>query len=37
MIMDMEVDMPDVGKFIMERLYLDDGTMEWMEWGPRVN
>ena len=37
LILDMEVQMPDVGAFLIERLDLNDGTEDWMEWGPRVN
>jgi hypothetical protein len=33
----MDVDMPDVGAFILDRLHLDDGTEDWLKWGPRVN
>lgn len=30
-------DLPDVNKFFEGREHLDDGTFDWLEWGPRVN
>lgn len=33
----MDVTMPDVESFIFDREYLDDGTLDWLEWGPRLN
>lgn len=32
-----EVALPDFGKFLADRVWLDDGTLDWVEWGPRVN
>lgn len=32
-----EIVLPDIEEFLIERQYLNDGTMEWLEWGPTVN
>lgn len=32
-----EVQLPDVEKFLCELEYADDGGLEWSEWGPRLN
>lgn len=29
--------LPDIGKFFEDREHLDDGTMDWLHWGPRMN
>lgn len=31
------VRLPDTEAFFEERRYLDDGTDDWHEWGPRMN
>lgn len=31
------VSLPDVHEFFESRRYLDDGSEEWRNWGPRVN
>lgn len=31
------VNMPQIEEFFEKREYLDDGTFDWYEWGPRVN
>lgn len=33
----MSVMLPDIGVFLESREYLDDGTFDWAEWGPRLN
>lgn len=33
----LEVDIPDIEGFLAKRETLDDGTFDWLEWGPRVN
>lgn len=32
-----DVTMPDVEEFLAGLEALDDGTFDWLEWGPRVN
>lgn len=32
-----EMDMPDIETFIARRIDLNDGTEDWLEWGPRLN
>lgn len=31
------VHLPDIEEFLEKREHLDDGTFDWLEWGPRVN
>lgn len=31
------VETPDVRAWLASREHLDDGTLEWAAWGPRVN
>lgn len=33
----MDITMPDIEGFLHSREFLDDGTFDWLEWGPRVN
>lgn len=33
----MSVNMEVLDQFLLERLAADDGTGDWLEWGPRVN
>lgn len=34
---DMHVQVPDVEQWLNSREYLDDGTLDWAAWGPRMN
>lgn len=31
------IELPDILAFIEQREILDDGTLDWYAWGPRVN
>lgn len=33
----MDIQMPDIEMFLIQREHLDDGTYDWLDWGPRVN
>lgn len=33
----MDITMPDMQTFLANRESLDDGTFDWLEWGPRMN
>lgn len=34
---DLFIEVPDVEQFLASREHLDDGTLDWAEWGPRMN
>lgn len=34
---EMEVELPDTEKWVNDRVDLDDGTIDWVRWGPRLN
>lgn len=33
----MQIIVPDLNMFVQSRQLLDDGTMDWAIWGPRLN
>lgn len=32
-----DIQIPDIEKFLLNRELADDGTLDWYKWGPRVN